>query len=187
MIFPYYVRKNKGSKMNKRPLGMRISWDELWLGMAQLISERSSCLSRKVGAVIIRDNILLAMGYNGPPRGIKHCDERSYEEKDVEEETRKGICPRKAMGFGSGQGVEYCPAEHAERNAIINATITGTNIQGSTLYLNQNAICNECAKAIIQAGIVELVMIGWVEYEPLAGRLLNEAGVKIRIIEEVDL
>ena len=155
----------------------RLSFDELWMGMCDLLGKRSPCLSRKAGVVIVRNNILLSTGYNGPPRGIIHCDERTYEDKNVEEQTRQGVCPRKAMGFKSGEGIEHCPAEHAERNAIINAK---QDLEGAVLYLNQDAICVECAKAIVQAGIKEIVMVGWVEYDIMTGRIIRESGIRRR-------
>ena len=168
-------------------MNYRLSWDQLWMGMCQLLAKRSPCMSRRIGAVIIRDNIMLAMGYNGPPRGIKHCDQRSYELKSVEEATRKGICPRQAMGYISGQGIEHCPAEHAERNAIIHATITGTNLMGATMYCNCGTCCLECVKAIIQAGIKEVVLTDYVHYDLLGMKLLDEAKINVRVFDDIDV
>jgi len=166
----------------------RLSYDELWMGMCQLLAKRSPCMSRKIGAVIVRDNILLAMGYNGPPRGIAHCDERDYEDDGLRYEvhTRKR-CPRQVLGYGSGEGIHLCPAEHAERNAIIHATLTGTNLIGATMYCNCGVCCLECAKAIIQAGINEVVLTGNDHYDLLGMKLFDEAGVQIRIFKEIDL
>lgn len=165
----------------------RLTWDQLWMGMCQLLAKRSPCMSRKIGAVIMRDNILLAMGYNGPPRGIAHCEHRTYENKGVEKATRIGICPRQAMGFESGEGINHCPAEHAERNAIIHATITGTNLQGATMYCNCCMVCLECAKAIIQAGIIEVVLNDSQQYDYWGMKLFEEAGIRVRVFEEIDL
>jgi dCMP deaminase len=91
------------------------------------------------------------------------------------------------MGFKSGEGIEHCPAEHAERNAIIHATLTGTNLVGSTMYCNCSMCCFECAKAIIQAGIKEVVLTDSQQYDHWANRLFNEAGIKLRVFEGVNL
>jgi dCMP deaminase len=165
----------------------RLSFDELWMGMCQLLAKRSPCMSRQIGAVIVRDNILLAMGYNGPPRGIAHCDERWHSDPVINEAARGGQCPRQAMGFKSGEGLEYCPAEHAERNAIIHATLTGTILFGATMYCNCGVCCLECAKAIIQAGITRVVLTGREHYDLLGMKLFNEAGVYVGLFEEIDL
>ena len=165
----------------------RLSFDELWMGMCHLLAQRSPCMSRQIGAVIVRDNILLAMGYNGPPRGIAHCNKRSYSEKYVEEETRKGRCPRQVMGFKSGEGIQYCPAEHAERNAIIHATLTGTNLEGSTMYCSCGVCCLECCKAIIQAGIMEVVLTKRIPYDDLGMKLLDEAFIDVREFDDIEI
>lgn len=165
----------------------RLSWDELWMGMCQLLAKRSPCMSRKIGAVIVRDNILLAMGYNGPPRGIKHCNVRNYDQAYLQAATRSGQCPRQAMGYKSGEGIEHCPAEHAERNAVIHATLTGSNLIGATMYCNCGVCCLECAKAIIQAGIKEVVLTGNDHYDLLGMKLFREAKIHVRVFEEIEL
>jgi dCMP deaminase len=139
-------------------------------------------MSRKIGSVVVRDNILLAMGYNGPPRGIKHCDVREHDNIKVHNATRQGMCPRQAMGYKSGEGLDHCPAEHAERNAVIHATLTGTNLQGSTMYCNCGVLCLECAKAVIQAGIKEVVLADSQQYDYFGMKLLEEAKIKVRNI-----
>jgi dCMP deaminase len=156
------------------------------MGMCELLAKRSPCMSRQIGAVIVRNNILLAMGYNGPPRGIKHCNQREYMELKVHEATRNGQCPRQAMGFKSGEGIEHCPAEHAERNAIIHATITGTNLEGSTMYCNCGVCCLECSKAIIQAGINRVILNDFYHYDLLGMKLLREAGILVYVFDGND-
>jgi dCMP deaminase len=166
-------------------MSSRLTFDQLWMGICQLLAQRSPCMSRKVGAVIVRDNILLAMGYNGPPRGIVHCNERTYDDKSIQTATRNGKCPRQVMGFKSGEGLQHCPAEHAERNAIIHATITGTNLDGSTLYCNCGVCCLECCKAIIQSGIKNIVLMSRIPYSDLGIKLLDEASIQIREFNDI--
>ncbi len=124
---------------------------------------RSTCLSRQVGAVIIKDKQIIATGYNGAPSGAIHC-------------TDLGYCVRKKMGYPSGQGLELCRAGHAEANAIDQCARWGTSCDGATLYVTTQP-CVFCCIHIIQAGIKKVVFKG--EYPTGLGlKLLNESGVE---------
>ena len=103
-------------KKLKRP-----SWDEYFMEITDLVATRATCLRRKVGATIVKDRRILATGYNGPPKGVPHCDEL-------------GGCIREKLGIPSGERQELSRAVHAEQNAIIQAAKMGTNIDGATLY-----------------------------------------------------
>jgi dCMP deaminase len=126
------------TKQHKRP-----SWDEYFLKLAALVSERSTCLRRKVGAVIVKNKHILSTGYNGAPKGIEHCE-------------KKG-CLREKMGIPSGQRHELCRGLHAEQNAIIQAAVYGVTLEGATLYCT-NQPCFICAKMIINSGIKKIVI-----------------------------
>lgn len=141
----------------------RITWDEYFMEMAVLTAKRSTCLRRKVGAVIVKDKHIIATGYNGAPRGIKHCDER-------------GGCMRQKMGVPSGERHELCMALHAEQNAIIQAATLGQSIEGATIYVT-NQPCAICAKMIINAGIKRIVVKEGYP-DDLAVSILEEAGLK---------
>lgn len=121
---------------------MRESLDNFYMKMAYLVSERSTCLRRKVGAVIVKNKIVLSTGYNGAPSGIEHCSSES--------------CVRKKLNVPSGERQELCRGSHSEMNAISQAARTGTNIDGSTLYCTTYP-CAYCAKAIVNAGITRVV------------------------------
>lgn len=142
--------------------GKHISWDEYFMGIAILSSKRSKDPSSQVGAAIIRDKRVLSLGYNGMPRG---CD-------DV----------KMPWGKTSSDPLEtkYPYVVHAELNAILNSN---KDIRGATLYVTMFP-CNECAKAVIQSGIVEVVYLSDKHHEEMAGiasnRMLDMAGVKIR-------
>ncbi len=125
------------SDINKRP-----EWKEYFIGIARLVSERSTCTRRKVGAVIVRDKRVLATGYNGAPTGLSHCAETG--------------CIRAKMGVPSGQRHELCRGLHAEQNAIIQAAYHGISIKGSTLFCT-TLPCSICFKMLINAGILEIV------------------------------
>ena len=142
----------------------RPSWDEYFMGIAKLTSERSTCLRRKVGAVIVQDKQIAATGYNGAPKGIPHCDE-------------KGGCFREMNNIPSGERHELCRALHAEQNAIIQAATSGLSIDGATIYITHQP-CVICAKMIINAGIKKII-VNESYPDELAVDLLDEAGLKI--------
>ncbi len=138
--------------------------DEYFMKMADLVSERSTCLRRKVGAVLVRDKRVLATGYNGAPKGLKHCDETG--------------CLREQMKVPSGERHELCRGVHAEQNAIIQAAVFGVSVEGSVMYIS-NHPCSVCAKMMLNAGISEVVFEGDYEDE-LAIQLLKEGDIMAR-------
>ncbi len=144
---------------DKRP-----SWDEYFMGMAKLTSQRSTCLRRKVGAVIVKDKHIIATGYNGAPRGLSHCAEL-------------GGCLREKLNVPSGQRHELCRALHAEQNAIIQAATLGQSIEGASIYITHQP-CSICSKMIINAGI-ERIVVDEGYPDELATKLLAEAGIKV--------
>ncbi|RLF35737.1 MAG: cytidine deaminase, partial [Thermoplasmata archaeon] len=109
----------------------RPSYDEYFMEMAHVVAKRSTCLRRKVGAILVKDKHILSTGYNGAPKGLKHCSEVG--------------CLREKLRVPSGQRHELCRGLHAEQNAIIQAAVFGVSIEGSTLYCT-NAPCVVCAK-----------------------------------------
>lgn len=137
--------------------------------MAELTSTRSTCLRRRVGAVIVKDRHIIATGYNGAPRGLKHCGEI-------------GGCLREKMHIPSGERHELCRALHAEQNAIIQAATLGQSIEGATIYIT-NQPCSICAKMLINAGIDRIVVKEGYPDE-LAVSILEEAGKKIILLKE---
>lgn len=148
----------------------RPSWDSYFMQMAELTSKRSTCLRRKVGAIIVKDRHIIATGYNGAPRGIPHCDE-------------KGGCYRQQHNVPSGQRHELCRALHAEQNAIIQAATLGQSIEGATIYITHQP-CVICAKMIINAGIKRIIVKEGYPDE-LAVEILQEAGIKVVKLQEV--
>jgi dCMP deaminase len=134
------------------------------MGIAKLTSERSTCLRRQVGAVIVQDKQIVATGYNGAPKGIAHCDE-------------KGGCLREKLGVPSGERQELCRALHAEQNAIVQAATSGQSIEGATIYITHQP-CVICAKMIINAGIRKIIVNEGYP-DKLAVEILDEAGLKI--------
>ncbi len=142
----------------------RPSWDEYFMQMAELTAQRSTCLRRKVGAVIVKDKHIIATGYNGAPRGLRHCGDL-------------GGCLRQKLGVPSGQRHELCRALHAEQNAIIQAATLGQSIENASIYITHQP-CVICAKMIINAGINRIVVKEGYPDE-LSAEILEEAGLKI--------
>lgn len=149
---------------DKRP-----NWDEYFMEVAKLTATRSTCLRRRVGAVIVKDRHIIATGYNGAPRGLSHCDER-------------GGCLRQELGVPSGQRHELCRALHAEQNAIIQAATLGQSIEGGTIYITHQP-CAICSKMIINSGINRIVVNEGYP-DDLALEFLDEAGLKVIMLGE---
>lgn len=144
--------------MDKRP-----SWDEYFMKITNDVATRATCVKRQVGAIIVKDNHMLASGYNGSPKGFVHCTEET--------------CIRKQMNVPSGQRHELCRGLHAEQNAIIQAAVHGVKIDGSTLYCTYQP-CVICVKMMINAGIVRLVYEGGYPDE-LASQMLKESNMEV--------
>ena len=141
-----------------------ISWDEYFMGIAMLAARRSKDPNTQVGACIVsQDNIIISTGYNGMPKGCS--DDEFPWERDGEE-------------------TKYPYVVHAELNAVLNAN--GRDLQGSRIYVALFP-CNECAKAIIQSGVKEVVYLSD-KYKDTMGnlaskRMLSAAGVKFTRLE----
>jgi dCMP deaminase len=133
--------------------------------ITRLVATRGTCLRRQVGAILVKDKKILTTGYNGPPPGLPHCDE-------------KGGCLRDKLGVPSGDRHEISRAVHAEQNAIIQAAVSGVGIGGATLYCT-NQPCFICTKMLISAGIREFVIQdGYAD--PLAKEMMEEANILVR-------
>lgn len=144
---------------SKRP-----PWDEYFLEIAELVARRSTCLRRRVGALIVKDKRVLATGYNGAPAKLEHCE--------------KTGCLREKLGIKSGERHELCRGLHAEQNAIIQAALYGAPLKDSIMYLT-NQPCIICAKMIINSGVKEIVIAGHYP-DKMAREFLKQAGIKVR-------
>jgi dCMP deaminase len=143
--------------------GQRPDWDTYFLDIVELVSRRSTCLRRAVGAALVRDRRILATGYNGAPSKLQHC-------LDIG-------CLRDELQVPSGQRHELCRGLHAEQNAIIQAALHGVSVKDATLYCT-NHPCVICAKMIINAGVSRIVIRDGYSDE-LAARMLLEAGIRV--------
>jgi dCMP deaminase len=143
----------------------RPSWDEYFMSIARVVSTRSNCIKRMVGAVIVVDRRIVSTGYNGTPRGVRNCNE--------------GGCPRCAGVAESGTRLDECLCSHAEENAITQAALHGVRVGDSAIYTTL-CPCLTCTKMIINSGIREVVYS--VDFPHLAAAvdLFREAGVHFR-------
>ena len=140
----------------------RIDKENYYLDIAETVLERSTCLRRCYGAIIVKNDEIVSTGYNGAPRGRKNCMDLGY-------------CTREALNIPSGERYELCRSVHAEMNAIISAARRDT--LGSTLYLagresatgellRHATSCSMCRRHIINAGIERVIIrTGEVDYQ----------------------
>ncbi|OQY01559.1 MAG: cytidine deaminase [Desulfobacteraceae bacterium 4572_130] len=148
--------------MNDYPL-LRPSWHKYFMDIAKLVGTRSTCIRRKVGAVLVKNKRILSSGYNGAPSGMDHCITIG--------------CLRKQLNVPSGERHELCRGVHGEQNAIIQAAYYGISIKDSILYCT-NQPCSICAKIIINAGIKKIYFDD--EYNDLmAKKMFNDAKIKL--------
>ena len=143
----------------------RLGVHEYYMNICVAASLRSTCMRRKVGAVIVKDNRILSTGYNGAPSGVPNC---------IDDCNR---CYRSKHNIPSGEMLDMCFAVHAEQNAIMNALKTGEDLKGAVIYVNTYP-CATCFKLIVQSGIREVYFIN--EYaNDFTKQLAREAGVKL--------
>jgi dCMP deaminase len=140
----------------------RPSLDAYFMSIARLVSQRSTCLRRKVGAILVKNRRILATGYNGAPSGLRHCLEIG--------------CLREKLEVPSGERHELCRGLHAEQNVIIQAAYHGVSVANSILYCT-NLPCIICTKMLINAGI-RAIYYGEGYADPMSRDMLKEAGIE---------
>jgi dCMP deaminase len=153
--------------MNKRTM-RRPEWDTYFMLQAEIAKLRSNCITRHIGAVIVKENRQIATGYNGTPSGIKNCFEGGCLR-----------CMSRARGeIKSGERLDRCLCSHAEANAIMQCALFGNagSTKGATLY-STSSPCIECSKMIISVGITRIVIL--TDYPEDGIQLLNEANIKL--------
>lgn len=153
----------------------RIDKESYYLSIAKTVSERSTCLRRRYGAVIVKNDEVIATGYNGAPRGEENCI-------DI------GTCTREELGVAKGERYELCLAVHAEQNAIISAP--RSEMQDATIYIYgvdssgheaDPTPCKLCRRMIKNAGIIKCV--GMVDGKPKEISLSGNTNIKLVQIE----
>jgi dCMP deaminase len=149
----------------------RIDTDEYFLKIASVVAERSTCRRHHIGAVAVRDKHILTTGYNGAPSGRKDCLELG--------------CLRDELHIPSGERHEICRGIHAEQNVIIQASLHGVSLEGSTIYATHTP-CRMCAKMLVNAKIKRFVTFGKYNDDIFVNlfkdeNLFQEAGIEVDI------
>jgi dCMP deaminase len=142
--------------------------DEYLLKIAAVVAERSTCRRHHVGAVAVKDKHILATGYNGAPSGLKDCLELG--------------CLRDELGIESGTRQEICRGIHAEQNVIVQASLHGVSLEGSTIYCTHSP-CVLCAKMLVNAKIKRFVTFGSYNDDSFVD-LFREAGIEFELHRE---
>ena len=154
------AREEAAKKKDPRP-----SWHNYFLKIAHDVAERSNCCRRKVGAVIVKDNHIIATGYNGTPARTTNCFD--------------GGCPRCNHTHATGEKLDECLCVHAEQNAICQAAKHGNSVDRAHIYITCSP-CLTCLKLIINSGITCVEFSEW--YKPFNEQELNlikEAGLVV--------
>lgn len=155
-------------KLTQKKLA-RPTWNIYFIATAVLISQRSTCLRRKVGAILVKEKRILATGYNGAPSGIVHCAQVG--------------CIRQQKKIASGERHELCRGLHAEQNVILQAAYHGIGVKNSVMYITHSP-CSICAKMIINAGIKEVICLTYYP-DRMAEDFLSQAGVKMKKLGKI--
>lgn len=145
----------------------RPEWDEYFLKLARVVKERSNCLRGAVGVVVVKDRHIIATGYNGTPAGVKNCFEGGCER----------CLHREKNILSENERKDLCLCLHAEQNSLLQAAYHGIPTKGATMYAT-TAPCLQCAKAIINAGIVK-VIYEENHQDDLGIELMSSVGIKV--------
>ncbi|MFX1562818.1 MAG: cytidine/deoxycytidylate deaminase family protein [Promethearchaeota archaeon] len=145
----------------------RPSIDEYFIRFAELAATRSTCIRRQVGAVLVREKHILTTGYNGAPSNMEHCTPET--------------CLRLKANVKPGERHELCRGVHAEQNAIIQCALHGVSSRSATLYVTHSP-CTICAKMIINAGIIRIVIKK--KYPDERGiKMLKDSGIQVDFLK----
>lgn len=163
LIKSLYVKLSELDLMN--PTRLRPTWDAYFMRLADLAALRSNCMKRRVGCVIVKDNRVVATGYNGTPRHLTNCNE--------------GGCSRCNQGQGSGAGLSTCLCLHAEENALLEAGRDRIAGENSILYCN-TCPCLTCSIKIVQSGIRQVVYAQSYSMDERSHSVMSEARIVLR-------
>jgi dCMP deaminase len=161
---------NEKIKKMLKEIDKRPNWDEYFFGILEAVAKRATCDRGKTAAIVTRDNVILATGYVGSPRGLPQCDEvgHLYEKTIHADGVERNHCVRTI---------------HAEQNAIIQAANNGVSLRGSKMYMKLEP-CPVCANMIVNAGIAEIVCLKRYHAAQRSREILKQGKVKVTIIDE---
>ncbi|KAJ2608868.1 Deoxycytidine monophosphate (dCMP) deaminase [Coemansia sp. RSA 1365] len=145
---------------------LRPSWDTYFMLLSELASHRANCMKRRVGCILVKDNQIIATGYNGTPKGVTNCNE--------------GGCPRCNAGTPCGVSLDHCLCIHAEENALLEAGRGRVRCAEDVVLYCNTCPCLGCAKKIVQVGVKVVVYSKGYGMDDLTLKLFKEAKVKVR-------
>lgn len=176
-----------------------------YMNLAKVVSTNSKCLSRQLGAILVKEGAVISTGYNGPPRGVSHCQYHEVKQNEnglmyleldsISKEHGNSFmsCPRKRVGLQSGQGMDLCIAAHAEENAIVQSARNGIETNGADMFCWCEIPCVKCVIKIINAGISSVYCrqskqnavygTNYFYDKNLSMKLLQKAGVPVNFID----
>ena len=165
------TKKSIFPKKVERPISMDLrknkEWDKTFIEMARLMAEHSTCTRKKVGAILVKDNRVVSTGYNGTPKGMKHCNQIFTPDK------------LKLPNYYDEHGKFSRQFEvHAEQNCIIYAGKEGTACEGCTLYTTLST-CKDCAKLVVASGITRVVYDELYDRDQEGIELLRMMGIEV--------
>jgi dCMP deaminase len=146
------------------PIRLRPTWDAYFMTLARLASQRSNCMKRRVGCVLVHNSRIISTGYNGTPRNLLNCNE--------------GGCARCNSASSGGSALSTCLCLHAEENALLEAGRERIR-EGCVLYCD-TCPCLTCSVKIAQVGVREVVYSQSYNMDEASRRVLKEAGVELR-------
>ncbi|KAJ2852748.1 Deoxycytidine monophosphate (dCMP) deaminase [Coemansia brasiliensis] len=159
-----YAHLDRIDLTNKERL--RPSWDTYFMLLSELASHRSNCMKRRVGCILVKDNQIIATGYNGTPKGVTNCNE--------------GGCPRCNDGTPCGVSLDYCLCIHAEENALLEAGRGRVRSASDVVLYCNTCPCLGCAKKIVQVGVKVVVYCKGYGMDELTLKLFREAKIQVR-------
>ncbi len=170
-------KTRKGKSAHKRPsaiaLQARLSWDEYFLKLVEVVGERGTCDRGYAGAVLVKNKRILSTGYVGAPVGLPSCDEVGHEIQKVTNED-------------GSQSMHCIRTAHAEQNAINNAARVGVAIEDGTIYCKMTP-CYKCAQSIINSGIVRVVAKNDYHGAKRTKEIFKQAKVKLEILGDMEI
>jgi dCMP deaminase len=158
------------------PKATKLSWDQLFIKMTLLLGDRSTCVRMQVGAVLVKENRIISMGYNGVPKGKEHCNEHFADSKWSDPANEK-LFLQEHHDFAIRNEI------HAEMNAILFAARSDVSTEGTVMYASWSP-CIQCAKAMLVAGITKSYFHKLYDREIEGVEFLRENGI---VCEQIDI
>jgi dCMP deaminase len=155
--------------------------DAVAYDLARLAAAFSRCHNKYIGAVIVKNDMVIGCGSNGPPAPLQQCKFRwGTDPALVDIEAGLDKCPRLSSNYSSGGRLDLCPAIHAEQSAIINCFQSGENPYGAAMYVTCGVPCSRCLASILEIGISEVVVTSMYFYDKVSEWMVSNSELLVR-------